>query len=170
MPMNAMKRMTAQTCLVMTIKLDLQKATRVSPIPSKQQFQNWVKAALAGRRENAELTIRIVDEKEAKDLNEKWRKSKGATNVLSFSIEDARDFIPDLLGDIVICAPVVQKEADMQCKPVESHWAHLVIHGTLHLLGYDHIKTDEAEKMEEIEIKILGKLGYNNPYEATKGP
>ncbi len=165
--MSAMKRAGIQEYLTMTIKLDLQKASRVSSLPGKQLFKTWVKTALMGRRENAELTIRIVDEEEGRSLNEKWRKTAEATNVLSFPAENMSDIAPDLLGDIVICAPVVQKEADAQGKSVESHWAHMVIHGTLHLLGFDHIKPDEAKRMEDIEIKLLGQLGYDDPYETA---
>ncbi len=113
------------------------------------------------------MTIRIVDEEEGKDLNETWCKSKGATNVLSFPAGETSEFNPDFLGDIVICAPVLEKEATEQGKSIEAHWAHMVIHGTLHLLGYDHTEEEEAELMENIEIKLLCSLGYANPYEIT---
>jgi len=110
------------------------------------------------------ITIRIVDVAEAKQLNETWRHGNGPTNVLSFPFDYPPGVDISLLGDIVICAPLVAKEATEQHKSHNAHWAHLVIHGTLHLLGYDHIEEPQAQIMENIEIRILHKLGYPNPY------
>lgn len=112
-----------------------------------------------------ELTIRIVDEVEAQQLNETWRQRTGPTNVLSFPYE-CPECIENLglLGDIVICAPLVAREAAEQQKSGHAHWAHLVIHGTLHLLGYDHTDDSQAQAMENLEIRILHNLGYPNPY------
>jgi probable rRNA maturation factor len=106
-------------------------------------------------------------EDEGTQLNEQWRKSQGPTNVLSFSHEGEAEIAPDLLGDIVICAPVVAKEAKEQNKDIDAHWAHMVIHGVLHLNGFDHIKPEDADTMENLEIKILEELNYNNPYLIT---
>lgn len=109
---------------------------------------------------NAEITIRIVGSDESKNLNAIYRKKKYPTNVLSFLIDDAHH----LIGDIVLCAPVIEEEARDQSKNLEAHYAHLIIHGALHLYGYDHENKKDAEIMEEKEIKILTKLGYKNPY------
>lgn len=148
----------------MNIAVDVQYATDAVDVPSEKSIHTWVIAALGNIREKAELTIRIVDEDEGKDLNRQWRDTEGATNVLSFNVEGVEDIEPDLLGDVIICAPVVHKEALEQQKTAESHWAHMVIHGTLHLLGYDHINDKDAEEMESLEINILKTLGYTNPY------
>ena len=148
----------------MTIRVDIQRATGEEDIPDNRQIRKWVRKVLHGRRDDAELTIRIVGSGEAASLNSQWRGKKGPTNVLSFTFEDDQGHAPGLLGDIVICAPVIQKEAMEQNKPVEAHWAHMIIHGTLHLLGYDHREKAETRKMESLEIKLLDSLGYRNPY------
>lgn len=134
-------------------------------LPSAKQIAAWAEAALDGRRENAQLTIRIVDEEEGAALNEAYRHKKGLTNVLSFPVGED-DFLPvPLLGDIVICAPVVEREACEQGKRPEAHWAHMVIHGVLHLLGYDHVEADEARVMEALEAEMLRKWGFPDPYQ-----
>jgi probable rRNA maturation factor len=133
-------------------------------LPSKKTITIWVKAALAGRREEAQVTVRIVDEEEGSELNQRWRKRAGPTNVLSFSSTGLELIAPALLGDIVICAPVVEREAQHQRKALRAHWAHMVIHGTLHLLGLDHIEEQQALIMEQLETEILGRLGYADPY------
>lgn len=109
--------------------------------------------------------MRIVDEGEIAALNERWRSKRGATNVLSFPFDGDHSLAPGLLGDIVICAPVVRREAEEQHKSMEAHWAHMVVHGTLHLQGHDHINAEEAKEMETLEIRILQSLGYTNPYQ-----
>ena len=160
----------------MSIQLDLQIALDDeephSPgLPTQEQFHLWVTAALDGARhqaEESELTIRIVGTEESAELNESYRHKSGPTNVLSFPFEQIPGIELPLLGDLIICAPVVQKEAEEQQKTGISHWAHMVVHGCLHLLGYDHIDPTEAETMEGLEIVILAALGYDNPYEVTQ--
>jgi probable rRNA maturation factor len=151
----------------MSIEVDVQYATDLPDLPDQSQLKLWAETALKDLRKNAELTIRIVDKDEGTQLNEQWRKSQGPTNVLSFSHEGEAEIAPDLLGDIVICAPVVAKEAKEQNKDIDAHWAHMVIHGVLHLNGFDHIKPEDADTMENLEIKILEELNYNNPYLIT---
>ena len=152
----------------MTIEVDVQYATDFPDLPDEKQFIYWVETALKNLKDNAELTIRIVDEAEGTQLNEQWRKSKGPTNVLSFSNEGVSEIAPDLLGDIVICAPVIAREAKEQNKNNHSHWAHMVTHGVLHLAGFDHNDPEDADRMESLEINILEKLNYKNPYLSTQ--
>ena len=147
----------------MAIELSVQYAAAAPELPTVAQLKCWAEAALVPR-DNAELTIRIVDAVEGGQLNERWRKSPGATNVLSFPSREVARLAPDLLGDVVICAPVVIQEAEQQNKNVEAHWAHILIHGVLHLTGYDHQNPEDATRMENLEISILEKLGYQNPY------
>lgn len=152
------------------LELDLQdtlepaEAARLG-VPGEGQLEQWVTAALAGRREEAQLTIRITDEEEIQTLNRTYRHKDKPTNVLSFPFEAPPGVELPLLGDIVICAAVVAREAEEQGKSLEAHWAHMVVHGTLHLLGYDHVIDAEAEVMEALEIRLLAGLGYANPYE-----
>jgi len=139
---------------------------RAAPaLPSDEQFHSWVAAALDGIKTDAELYIRIVDEDESQTLNRDYRGKDKPTNVLSFEADLPAEIEVPLLGDLAICADVVVREAKEQSKDEIAHWAHMVIHGTLHLVGYDHIEDDDAELMESLEIQILAKLGYNNPYE-----
>lgn len=148
----------------MTIELELQIASDAQTLPHPSQFREWVGHTLADRIDTAELTIRIVDEAEMTELNETYRHKDGPTNVLSFPSEIDPEFEMPLLGDIVICASVVQQEASNANIELLAHWAHIVVHGTLHLLGYDHMQKDEAEIMENIEEKILTEMGYPAPY------
>ena len=148
----------------MSINIDVQYATDWPDLPDEKKFRQWVETALKDLRENAELTIRIVDEEEGTQLNEHWRKSKGPTNVLSFAHDGIKEIAQELLGDIVICAPVVDREATEQNKNNLAHWAHMVVHGVLHLNGFDHINPEDADRMENLEIKILEKLNVSNPY------
>lgn len=148
----------------MTIELELQIASEAQTLPHPSQFREWVAHSLVDRLDSAELTIRIVDEEEMTELNETYRKKHGPTNVLSFPAEISSEFELPLLGDIVICAPVIQRESEDGNIELLAHWAHMVVHGTLHLLGYDHIYKDEAEIMENIETEILTGLGYKAPY------
>lgn len=152
------------------IELDLQVASEASQLPDEEQFRTWCELALRQRSADSELTIRLVDEAEGRELNHTYRQRDYATNVLSFpaDLPDELDGIAlleiPLLGDLVICAPVVEREAREQAKSLEAHWAHLVIHGCLHLLGYDHIEDEEAEEMETLERKLLAELGHPDPY------
>lgn len=148
----------------MAIVVDIQVASDAPGLPEADRIRAWAGAALAGLRDDAELTIRIVDEEEGRQLNEHWRRGNGPTNVLSFPAGDDLAVLPELLGDVVICAPVVEREAAAQGKSPEAHWAHMVIHGILHLLGYDHQDDAEAAVMESLETEKLHTLGYAHPY------
>ena len=149
----------------MSITVDIDNACGDSEVPEPSQMQRWVEAALAGRPGDAELAVRIVDEEESAEFNSHYRGKDGPTNVLSFPADLPEAVNIPLLGDLVICAPVVAREADEQGKSANAHWAHMLIHGTLHLLGYDHIDTAEAEAMEALETDILTSLGFPPPYE-----
>ncbi len=150
------------------LTIDLQQASASKQIPTHAQVTRWVHAALhaaQGEYTQAEVSIRIVDNEESQSLNSQYRQKDKPTNVLSFPA-DIPDFIESpLLGDLVVCAPVVECEAHEQGKTLEAHWAHMLIHGTLHLLGYDHIDDSCAEIMERLEIRILSSLGFASPYE-----
>ena len=148
----------------MTIRVDVQYIYEGASIPTRKQIKAWAEAALQDLRKNAEFTVRIVDRQEGTELNERWRQATGPTNVLSFPAEGLEEIAPELLGDIVICAPVIEDEAQQQGKTLDAHWAHMIVHGILHLLSYDHIKKQDAKIMESLEIKILEKIGYKNPY------
>ena len=149
----------------MSAFIDLQVASESGSLPTKEQLSSWATAAVRDEREEAEISIRIVDAEEGQELNNQWRQKDYATNVLSFPSDLPAELGLPLLGDLVICAPVVEREADEQQKTLTSHWAHMIIHGTLHLLGYDHIEDDEAEAMEALETRIMMELGFDNPYE-----
>lgn len=148
----------------MSFTIDVQYVYKNSHVPGEKKIREWAGAALSKYRDAAEVTIRIVDEAESKQLNEKWRKAKGATNVLSFPSAGTAPLELDLLGDVVICVPVVEREAKQQHKSFDAHFAHMVVHGILHLLDYDHTTDGEAVFMESIETSILENLGYSNPY------
>ena len=147
------------------LELDFQLACDdVQGIPAAGVIAGWARAALAGQREQAVLSIRVVGAEEGKALNLEYRGKDYATNVLSFPAEIPAYVELPLLGDIVICAPVVTAEAVGQGKGLEAHWAHLLVHGVLHLLGYDHTEDSEAELMEARERAILAGLGFTDPY------
>lgn len=147
----------------MRAKIDLQNDESLTNLPVQQDFETWVNAALVQKFDNLEQTIRLVGEAESRALNSQYRAKNAPTNVLSFTVENAYlDY--ECLGDLVICAPIVEQEAQQQGKPLPAHWAHMVIHGMLHLQGYDHQKAAEADEMEALEAKILSTLGYTNPY------
>jgi len=135
----------------------IQDMVHTKPILKKTQCLKWLMSVVD---KNAEITIRIVDNDESQNLNNIYRKKKYPTNVLSFLVDDEIH----LIGDIVLCAPVIEKEALEQSKKLEAHYAHLIIHGALHLYGYDHENKKDADIMEAKEIKILTGLGYKNPY------
>jgi probable rRNA maturation factor len=144
--------------------LDIQLATSYADYPTEQQFQLWVDTVLQEDDQDSEIVIRLVDNQESAELNQQYRHKQGPTNILSFPFEVPDGFDSDLLGDLVICAPLIALEAQQQNKQLFDHWAHITIHGVLHLLGYDHIDDAEAEEMEALEIKILSRLNINNPY------
>ena len=137
-------------------------------LPSEEQLTEWVTAALKGRLDTAELSIRIVSPEESRALNHQYRGKDSATNVLSFPFEMPEGIELDLLGDLVVCATVVAREAEEQNKPLFNHWCHMVIHGVLHLLGFDHINNEEAEEMEQLEREILANLNIPDPYLLTE--
>ena len=164
----------------MELIVDRQVASGAAGIPATTPMEDWARAAVtagaAACPASAELTIRIVDEAESAELNEQYRGRSGPTNVLSFPFDlppgidaDALTQMPALLGDLVICAPVVLREAAEQGKPPAAHWAHLVVHGVLHLLGHDHLEPAEAARMETLETAILRGLGFPPPYEVPQG-
>lgn len=145
--------------------LDIQIATQSSDYPTEQQFQRWVDTVLSDQAQDSEIVIRLVDDEESAALNQQYRHKSGPTNILSFPFEAPEGIEMDLLGDLVICVPLIDKEAEQQRKLPEHHWAHITIHGVLHLLGYDHIEESEAEEMEALEIKLLNMLNITNPYQ-----
>ena len=141
--------------------ISIQIVSKLANIPEKSQFKKWAQAAL---RVDTEVTIRIVDAQEALELNSTYRGKDYATNVLTFPLTEE----PILMGDIIICAPVVAAEANAQHKDLIAHYAHLTVHGMLHLCGFDHENEYQAELMESLEVQILTKLGYANPYLITE--
>lgn len=148
------------------IILDLQIATDDNQnLPTEEQIMQWLNVILPQFMDNAEITIRIVDEQESQQLNNTYRHKDKPTNVLSFPFESPIEIEVPLLGDLIICKQVVEAEAKEQHKSLTAHWAHMIVHGCLHLLGYDHILDEEAEEMENIEIDIMQQLGFNNPYQ-----
>lgn len=152
--------------------LDLQKVITSESIPIQEKMESWIKKTLLildeedqkGHDEEYELTIRIVDKDEIQSLNHTYRHKDKPTNVLSFPFESPIEVSLPLLGDLVICHEIVVEEAAQQEKTLEAHWAHMVVHGVLHLKGYDHIDDTEAEVMESLEIKILNHFDIPNPY------
>lgn len=150
----------------MTNNAEIQRISQDNNVPADEQFAVWVDKVLDALQKHGKVVIRLVDEAESQQLNSQYRQKNAATNVLSFPFEVPEFVADDHLGDLVICVPVVNREAAEQAKPGESHWAHMVIHGMLHLLGYDHINDKDAELMENTEISILKQLGITNPYES----
>ena len=149
----------------MNLHVDIQTACCQS-VPAEEDIRRWIAAALHGRvtQEQVEVSVRIVESDEMARLNETYRGKTGATNVLSFPAGLPVELAIPLLGDIVICAPVVSAEAAQQGKTESAHWAHMAVHGTLHLLGFDHIEEEEAAIMEALESTILSELNYACPY------
>ena len=151
---------------IIDMKLDVQTAVDSNKyqLPENSHIKQWVDLTLPDSHSETEMTIRIVEESEITELNRRYREKESSTNVLSFPFEAPGEIDLPLLGDLVICPAVVEQEAKDQNKSIEDHWAHMVIHGTLHLLGYDHIEPEQAAKMESLEIQLLQKLGISNPY------
>ncbi|MBU2954542.1 rRNA maturation RNase YbeY [Marinobacter sp. F3R08] len=149
------------------LTVDFQQVFEAPGIPPEAHFQTWAELAWQGESPS-EVTIRIVDNDESRSLNHQYRGRDYATNVLSFPFEAPAGITVPLAGDLVICAPVVEKEAREQQKTIEAHWAHMVIHGMLHLQGFDHIDDNDAEVMEALEVRLLAQLGFGNPYEAEE--
>ena len=149
--------------------IDLQIACeQETGLPTVEQIEQWATAAVQPQSDEVEMTVRIVDEAESHELNLNYRGKDRPTNVLSFPFECPDEVELPLLGDLVICRQVVEREAQEQDKPVMAHWAHMVVHGSLHLLGYDHIEDDEAEEMESLETQIMTRLGFADPYLSEK--
>jgi probable rRNA maturation factor len=145
------------------LRVNVQIATAHDDTPKSEKITEWAKLALQRCSSEAEVTIRVVGLEEGRQLNEQWRESSGATNVLAFPV-DGLEVTPSLLGDVVVCASVANAEARQGGKSMDEHWAHLVIHGTLHLLGYDHLNEVDATEMEGLERSLLRDLSYPDPY------
>lgn len=152
----------------MSVQVEVQYAVEDESIPPESAFRIWSRAALGDRETPADLVIRIVDEEESRQLNSEYRGKDCATNILSFPFEPPVELPSEEtgnhLGDLVICAPVVNREAGDQRKPLAAHWAHMVVHGVLHLCGFDHGNEQEAQVMEDREREILDALGISDPY------
>ena len=149
----------------MSPRIDVDRVSGAGGIPSASDIRRWVRATLPEAKADAELCIRIVDEAEIVELNARYRDRREPTNVLSFPADIPSQLGIPLLGDVVICAPVVNREALEQHKDTRAHWAHMVVHGTLHLLGFDHQSEEEAANMESLETRILAALDFPDPYE-----
>lgn len=149
----------------MKVHVTVQLATAASGLPTRAVLARWARAALTGlRRKSASVTLRIVGDKESALLNSTYRRKEKPTNVLSFPFETMAGIRSDLLGDVVICADVVRREARAQRKSERAHWAHMVVHGIMHLRGYDHQRLKDAAVMEARETRVLRGLGFPNPY------
>ena len=152
--------------LKMLDEVEIQRVFSEGYAPEDENFSKWFKLVIKLLHKHGTLVVRLVDEAESRELNLNYRNKDSSTNVLSFPFEAPPNIEDNHLGDLVICVPVVNREAIEQNKPENHHWAHIVIHGILHLLGYDHINDGDAMIMEQLEIDLLDKLGISNPYEA----
>ncbi len=153
-----------------SIQIAIQNASQASPIPRKSLIKQWVKAALAQKIQSAQITLRFVDTEEGQSLNRDYRQKDYATNVLTFTFDDElppTHSMP-LLGDLVLCGAVIEREAYEQKKPLLAHYCHMIVHGALHLQGFDHLIDSEAETMEALETQIVTQLGYDDPYQSEK--
>jgi probable rRNA maturation factor len=152
----------------MPYQIDVEVNSSSTKIPSVENIELWISAALQSDELNqAEVSVYIVDEAESQELNAQYRGKDKPTNVLSFPADIPDEVGVPLLGDLVICAPVVEREAQEQGKTLEAHWAHMLVHGTLHLLGYDHVEDDEADVMEALETRLITQLNFPAPYIET---
>ena len=152
----------------MNICIETQMACASEDIPDEDSMRHWVSAAMRDESATLELSVQIVDEQESAALNQQYRGKSGPTNVLSFPFDAVTPEPLPILGDLVICAPVVNREAIEQNKPAEAHWAHMCVHGVLHLLGYDHAGDSDAQVMEALETTILLDMGFPAPYSEEK--
>ncbi len=149
----------------MAYKIDIESNSQSQQIPALAELERWIGAALHSQKlEDAEVSLYIVDEDESQQLNSQYRGKDYPTNVLSFPADIPEEVGVPLLGDLVVCAPVVEREAQEQGKTLAAHWAHMLVHGSLHLLGFDHIDDTEADEMEALETAIITGLGYPAPY------
>lgn len=149
----------------MKARITIQIATAIDELPSRTLLARWARAALAGmRRRHVSVTLRLIGKRESTALNAQYRRKNKPTNVLSFPFDAPPGTRSDLLGDVAICADVVRREAREQGKPERAHWAHMVVHGIMHLRGYDHHDDQEAAVMEAREVRVLRSLGFPNPY------
>lgn len=149
----------------MTLATEIQRGCEGPDLPDPNTVRRWADAAFSKVKEgDAEVTIRIVDEAESRDLNRRYRDKDQPTNVLSFAYDTGQFTEAGLLGDVVICAPVLKQEARSQSKGIDAHWAHMIVHGILHLCGYEHDRQSSAEAMEALETEILAELGFPAPY------
>ena len=146
------------------IDIVIQRVSALRGLPTNGMMRGWIAHALRRFRRDASLTVRIVDAREGAALNRRWRGRQGPTNVLSFPVSGLDDIAPALLGDLVLCAPVLKAEAAAQKKTIAAHCAHLLLHGTLHLLGYDHERPRQAATMERLETELLAELEFPDPY------
>ena len=146
------------------VHIDIQIASESQKIPKSSDFQLWTSSAIGTHRNEAEVSLRIVDVEESTKLNQKWCQKNGPTNVLAFPANLSKELNLHLLGDLFICAPVIEQEAREKNKPLHAHWVHMIVHGTLHLLGYDHIQDDEAEEMAALETVTIQQLSFPDPY------
>ncbi len=147
-------------------QIDIETNSSSQHLPTVAALESWITAALKSQElDEAEVSLYIVDEAESQELNSQYRGKNKPTNVLSFPADIPEEVGVPLLGDLVVCAPVVEREAQEQSKTLEAHWAHMLVHGSLHLLGFDHIDDDEAETMEALETEIITGLGFPAPYQ-----
>ena len=147
----------------MSAEIEIQRASSASDFPCDSDLKRWASAALLDNGKSS-VVIRLVDSDESRQLNNDYRGVDKPTNVLSFPFEAPVEIADEFLGDVIICAPVVEQQARQQNKPLQAHWAHMVTHGMLHLQGYDHQNNQQAEEMERLEVEILATLGFPDPY------
>jgi probable rRNA maturation factor len=156
--------------VMVELTTEVQNISSESGVPESRLIEKWAATAYGKvAEEQAELTVRIVDEDDGRQFNEQYRKQETATNVLSFPFEDPPNVRTNILGDIVACAPVISREAQEQGKTLHAHWAHLIVHGVLHLCGYHHEVNDDAQIMQRLETEIVEHLGFSNPHSHLNG-
>ena len=149
----------------MSYQIDIEINSASATIPSAEKIEQWISAALkSDELIDAEVSVYIVDEAEGQALNFQYRGKDKPTNILSFPADIPEEVGVPLLGDLVVCAPVVAREAEEQGKSLDAHWAHMLVHGTLHLLGYDHLEDDTADAMESLETHLITKMNFPAPY------